>query len=218
MSLFIYIMTAHKYRSGVMSHYFTGHDSEHNYKEIEYAYQGKRYTFKTDRGVFSKDRIDYGSAVLIDAVIKDRSADAGGDFIDMGAGYGPIGIVIGDVLDATPLMIEVNPDGLLLSKENASRNRVAAEVKDRSEYDAHAEAFKPDFYVTNPPFRAGKDVVLDIIEDAAGRLEDGAFYMVVQKKQGMPSYRKAIQESFGNVETLAKDKGYYVLKGVTGQF
>lgn len=200
-----------------MSHYFTGHDSEHRYKEIEYAYQGKRYTFKTDRGVFSKDRIDYGSAVLIDAVIKDRETDAGHDFIDMGAGYGPIGIVIGDVLGASPLMVEVNPDGLLLSEENAVRNKVRAQVIARSEYDARPETFQPDFYVSNPPFRAGKDVVLGIIEDAARRLQEGAFYMVVQKKQGMASYRKAIEEKFGNVETLAKDKGYHVLKGIVGQ-
>ena len=54
-----------------------------------------------------------------------------------------------------------------------------------------------------------------MIEDAHRKLAaEGAFYMVVQKKQGMPSYRKAVEALFGNSEVVVKDKGYYVLKGI----
>ncbi|MFC3419168.1 class I SAM-dependent methyltransferase [Salinicoccus hispanicus] len=200
-----------------MSHYFTGNNAEHKFKEIEFRYNDKVYRFKTDRGVFSKDRIDYGSAVLIDAVAKDRSADEDDTFIDMGAGYGPVGTVLADVLEASPLMVEVNSDALVLCEENARRNGVAAKAMDRVQYDARP-AGAVSFYVTNPPFRAGKPVVIEMIEDGYGQLAGGgAFYMVVQKKQGMASYRKEIESRFGNVETVVKDKGYYVLKGIKAQ-
>lgn len=198
-----------------MSHYFTGDNTEHEYREIEFKYKDRIYRFRTDRGVFSRDRIDYGSSVLIDAVVSDCDLPEGGAFIDMGAGYGPIGTVLGDVLGAKPIMVEVNTDALVLCGENAEYNGVEAEVLSRTEYDAMALPERPSLYVTNPPFRAGKPVVMEMIEDAHRKLAaEGAFYMVVQKKQGMPSYRKAVEVLFGNSEVVVKDKGYYVLKGI----
>ncbi|GAB3055920.1 class I SAM-dependent methyltransferase [Salinicoccus sesuvii] len=197
-----------------MSHYFTGNNTAHEFKEVEFRYSNKTYRFKTDRGVFSRDRIDYGSAILIDAVAKDRSAADDDAFIDMGAGYGPVGTVLADVLGARPIMVEVNSDALQLCEENARTNKVIAEVMDRTGFDAHFSE-TVSFYVTNPPFRAGKSVVIEMIKGAHAYLyEGGAFYMVVQKKQGMASYKKEIESRFGNVHTVVKDKGYYVLKGI----
>ncbi len=198
-----------------MSHYFTNDDSEHDYKEIEFQYTGKKYRFLTDRGVFSRERIDFGSRVLIDAVISDFHGRGNAAFIDMGAGYGPIGIIVGDSLGMKPLMVEVNEDAIEICRKNAEENAVSAEVLSRAAYDSDETCPNVHLYVTNPPFRAGKPVVLSIIEDAAERLsDDGVFYMVVQKKQGMPSYKKAIEASFGNVESIINEKGYHVLKGV----
>lgn len=198
-----------------MSHYFTGDNTEHEYREIKFNYKDRTYRFRTDRGVFSRDRIDYGSSALIDAVINDCDLSEGDVFIDMGAGYGPIGIVLGDILEAKPIMVEVNSDALVLCRENAEYNGVDAEVLSRTEYDGMALSDGPSLYVTNPPFRAGKPVVLEMIEDAHKKLgAGGTFYMVVQKKQGMPSYRKAVEKLFGNSEIVTKDKGYHVLKGV----
>lgn len=200
-----------------MSHYFTGNNTSHEFKKIEFRYNDKAYRFTTDRGVFSKNRVDYGSAVLIDAVARDRSTSENDAFIDMGAGYGPVGTVLADVLKASPVMVEVNSDALELCEENARTNGIAAKVVDRTQFDAHF-AEPVSFYVTNPPFRAGKPVVVDMIQDAYARLaEGGAFYMVVQKKQGMASYKKEIESKFGNVQTILKDKGYYVLKGTRAE-
>ena len=67
--------------------------------------------------------------------------------------------------------------------------------------------------VTNPPIRAGKSVVHGILEDAHEKLRaEGELYVVIQKKQGMPSAKKKMEAVFGNVETLTKEKGYYILK------
>ncbi|AKG75084.1 class I SAM-dependent methyltransferase [Salinicoccus halodurans] len=198
-----------------MAHYFTNDDTEHDFKEIEFQRAGKTYHFITDRGVFSRERIDFGSKVLIDAVIADFHGAGNSLFIDMGAGYGPIGIVVGDALGMQPIMVEVNEDAIEICRQNAEKNDVDANVLNRSEYDADKSTSNADLYITNPPFRAGKPVILSIIEDAADRLSaGGVFYMVVQKKQGMPSYKKAIEASFGNAESITNEKGYHVLKGV----
>lgn len=195
-----------------MSHYFTTDQSAHDYGEISFTFQGGEYKFKTDRGVFSKDRVDYGTRVLIEGVALDRPESCS-SLIDMGAGYGPVGIVLGKVLKLEPVMVEVNEDAIALLHENTEKNRISAQIFSREDYDR--SDVSAELYVTNPPFRAGKDTVMAIIDDGYGRLEDGgAFYMVVQKKQGMKSYRSAIEQRFGNVSTVLKDKGYYVLKGL----
>ena len=68
-----------------MSHYFTTDQTAHDYREIDYTFKNTVYNFKTDRGVFSKDQLDYGTRVLISGVVSDNEAgDA--SLIDMGAG------------------------------------------------------------------------------------------------------------------------------------
>ena len=194
-----------------MSHYYTTDDSPHDYNEITFNFKEHNYRFKTDRGVFSKNQVDYGSHVLINAVTDDFSGQ--GKFIDIGAGYGPIGIVLAKTLSMTPIMVEVNEDALMLTNENIKRENIDGIVLSREKYEQ--ADYKVGLYVTNPPFRAGKKTVLDIIDDAYERLlESGSFYMVVQKKQGMPSYKKYLKDKFSNVTTVVKDKGYYILKSV----
>lgn len=195
-----------------MSHYFTTDQTAHDYKNIDYTFENTVYNFKTDRGVFSKEQLDYGTRVLINGVFSDN-AEGAVSLIDMGAGYGPVGIILGKSLNARPVMVEVNEDALSLLHENTAKNNISASILSRKKYDETDVG--AELYVTNPPFRAGKEVVKEILEDGLNRLETaGKFYMVVQKKQGMKSYKSAIEQLFGNVEVLLKDKGYYVLKGI----
>lgn len=194
-----------------MSHYFTTDNTPHEFSEIKFKFNDYIYRFKTDRGVFSKNQVDHGSEVLIKTVVNDFKGE--GRFIDMGAGYGPIGTVLGKELGLQPVMIEINEDAIQLSIENTRREKLNADVQTRENYEK--DVFTVPLYVTNPPFRAGKDVVLNMLNDGYDRLSDeGVFYMVVQKKQGMPSYKKHLQTLFGNVEIATKDKGYYILKSV----
>lgn len=192
-----------------MSHYFTTDNTPHEFSEIKFSFNDHVYRFKTDRGVFSKNQIDYGTEVLIRTVFSEFRGS--GDFIDMGAGYGPIGTVLGKELGLRPVMVEVNEDAIQLSIENTRREKVNADVLDRGSYEDMP--FSVSLYVTNPPFRAGKETVLDMLNDGFKRLDlKGEFYMVVQKKQGMASYKKYLKSLFGNVEIASKDKGYYILK------
>jgi len=67
--------------------------------------------------------------------------------------------------------------------------------------------------VTNPPIRAGKKVVIEIIEKSYQHLCDGGeFWVVIQKKQGAPSAKKVMEEIYDEVKIAKRDKGYYILK------
>ncbi len=69
--------------------------------------------------------------------------------------------------------------------------------------------------ISNPPIRAGKQVVHEVISGSYDRmLADGDLTIVIQKKQGAPSAKTKMEEVFGNCETLKKDKGYYILRSV----
>ena len=65
--------------------------------------------------------------------------------------------------------------------------------------------------VTNPPIRAGKEIVHRMFEEGYEHLEDnGRLWVVIRKQQGASSAKK-IEEVFGNCEILQKSKGYYIL-------
>ena len=69
--------------------------------------------------------------------------------------------------------------------------------------------------LTNPPIRAGKKTVFSFYEGAFSKLRvGGELWVVIQKKQGAPSTINHLKELFGNVETIVKKKGYYIIKSV----
>ena len=71
---------------------------------------------------------------------------------------------------------------------------------------------KYDCIITNPPIRAGKDVVLKILEEASNYLnKDGELWYVIRKDQGVKSIIKILEEKYNN-EIIEKSKGYFVIK------
>ena len=67
--------------------------------------------------------------------------------------------------------------------------------------------------MSNPPIRAGKRVVHEILEQSKNVLQSGGeLWIVIQKKQGAPSAMAKMEDVFGNVEVIIKKKGYYILR------
>ncbi|MBO1005423.1 class I SAM-dependent methyltransferase [Pseudogracilibacillus auburnensis] len=174
--------------------------------------RNESFTFKTDQGVFSKKDIDFGSRLLIESF---ELPTIQGPILDIGCGYGPIGISLAKSYpDRIVHMVDVNERAIGLTKENAVVNKVPnteVYVSDRLEGVAEKEF---SAIVTNPPIRAGKRVIYDIFEKSYDHLADGGYlYIVIQKKQGAPSAKTKLAEVFeGMVETVVKDKGYFVFK------
>lgn len=190
-------------------YYTENPDSAHDLHELEVELLGKPFRFLTDSGVFSKKMIDYGSQVLLSCL----EFEAGETLLDVGCGYGPLGIALGKVQGVIPTMIDVNLRALDLAEQNAARNGVSARIFQSYSYDKVAGQF--DHIISNPPIRAGKDVVHEILAGSYDHLSEGGdLTIVIQKKQGAPSAKLKMMAVFGNCEIVKKDKGYYILKSI----
>ncbi|GIN58927.1 hypothetical protein J8TS2_32460 [Lederbergia ruris] len=166
--------------------------------------------FKTDQGVFSKKEVDFGSRFLIEAF----QAPNEGTILDVGCGYGPIGLTLAkEYPDRLIHMVDINQRALELAKENAEINRVHNVNIYESDGLLNVKEGNFSAIVTNPPIRAGKQIVHRMFEQSFQHLKaDGELWVVIQKKQGAPSAKAKLEELFRHVEILAKRKGYYILK------
>ena len=109
-------------------------------------------------------------------------------------------------------LVDVNSRALDLAKKNADKNNIEVNGIFLSNIYDNVEG-KFDAIISNPPIRAGKEVVHTILSDAYEHLnDDGHLTIVIQKKQGAPSAQKKMNAVFGNCEVVAKDKGYYILR------
>ena len=140
-----------------MSHYFTNEHLPSDIKETSCVVLNNRFKFLTDNGVFSKDGLDFGSRLLLEVVPLE---EVGGKILDMGCGYGVLGIVLAKVLLAKVDMVDVNLRALHLSKINAKLNGVFDLVNIFESNCYSSVSGKYSTIITNPPIRAGKKVVV----------------------------------------------------------
>lgn len=181
----------------------------HDIHEIRVSLLDTQMSFLTDAGVFSKKMVDYGSQVLL----KSLDVAKGKTLLDVGCGYGPLGLTLAKVYDLNVTLIDVNSRALELAEKNAEKNGVSATIFQSDVYEAVEGSF--DYVISNPPIRAGKSVVHEVIAGAKEHLVDGgSLTIVIQKKQGAPSAKKRMEEVFGNCQIIKKDKGYYILESV----
>ncbi|GAE08827.1 class I SAM-dependent methyltransferase [Paenibacillus sp. JCM 10914] len=192
-------------------HYYSNQpQTAHDRKELTALLRGQKFTFVSDAGVFSKSGLDYGSKVLIEAMDIQQQAKV----LDVGCGYGPIGLSAAKLAEHGHVtMVDINSRAVELAKENAKRNGIVNVTILVSDLLAEVADQQFDVVLTNPPIRAGKETVHAIFEQAFSSLRDGGeLWIVIQKKQGAPSARTKLEELFGNVEEVTKDKGYRIYK------
>ena len=190
-------------------------NAKHDERLVDYHVDGIDLKFTTDAGVFSKLRIDYGSGVLIKTMEKISFPDD--NILDVGTGYGPIGLFAAKFWPNQEVdMIDVNERALNLAKRNADFNQIEnVNIYSSNVYENIPKDKKYGLILTNPPIRAGKKVVDEILTGAFDHLvTGGSILAVIQKKQGAPSARKLREETYGNCEILARDKGYYILRSI----
>jgi len=138
-------------------HYYTNQPtSRSDPRYFETNLLGSTYQFKTDSGVFSKERIDYGSEVLIRAVSEEELSS--GDLLDIGCGYGPIGISLANEFRYRTIhMVDINERAIDLAKANVETN----EISNVSIYSSSLfeQVEKEDFaaIISNPPNSCRKE-------------------------------------------------------------
>jgi 16S rRNA (guanine1207-N2)-methyltransferase len=198
-----------------MTNYYFSQNPEvvHHEKQRTVELLGEQLNFITDNGVFSKNRIDYGSRALLTATAK-ISFPAQAKILDVGCGYGAIGLTLAKKFSTASVdMVDVNQLALELAQKNADLNQLGNVKIWNSDAYAQITATNYQLIITNPPIRAGKKVVHRILAQAKEHLQvGGQLLAVIQKKQGAPSAQKKLQEVFGNCQVIARDKGYFILQ------
>ena len=190
-------------------HYYTRNPaSESRPVDCEYVYRGIPLAFRTDAGVFSKGEVDAGTDLLLKSLPEEMT----GDILDLGCGWGVIGICAARRWpDARVTMADVNLRALDLARENARRNRAEVRCLESDGMEAlKGEMF--DTVITNPPIRAGKQVIYRMFADAEACLRPGgSLILVIRKQQGAESCIRYLQTLFPKVEKTAKSGGFWVL-------
>ncbi len=198
-----------------MEQYFTNNPNlKSELRTIIYKRDDLVLSFLSDNGVFSKDKLDYGSTILLEEILKKVNND-NLDILDVGCGYGFIGVSTARILNAHVTMCDVNKRALHLAKKNAENNSVGnlCQVIESNIYENITNKY--DLIITNPPIRAGKNVVYGILDGARDYLkEDGELWMVIRKDQGAKSAITHLQNNY-KCEIVTKSKGFYVIKATT---
>lgn len=193
-------------------HYFSKNpQSKSEPKTWNYTLRGREYSFISDVGVFSKNEVDFGTRLVIEHF---NVPPIAGDILDLGCGYGPIGISLAsENQDRRITMVDVNERALELARENVVKNNI--ENVDIIQSDGFSQLEHCSFaaVVTNPPIRAGKKVVHRMFEESKqALLKHGELWVVIQKKQGAPSAKEKLESLFDDVEVVFRSKGYFILK------
>ena len=181
---------------------------------VETQLRGRKYRFKTRAGTFSRKDIDEGTRLLIESVdVRPMNS-----VIDIGCGYGPIGIAAAHMASVgRVVMVDSNVRAVECAAYNIEsyhlhhackngRPRVEAVLGDRFD-TVPGERF--DRVLSNPPFHAGIDVLYPLVDEAYAHLRfHGRMYLVLMRYVGL---RRHIQKIFGNCETVASEGNYTIL-------
>lgn len=191
-----------------MSQYFENDVSLTSHlRKISLRLFDREFSFYTDNGVFSKTSIDYGSKLLLESL---PLSSITGDILDVGCGYGTLGIVLERVLHHPVTMVDVNRRAVHLTRRNIKENHCElAEVLVSDGYEKIAKKYQT--IITNPPIRAGKEVVYRILIWAKDYLEkDGNLFFVIRKEQGAKSTISEL-EKYYDITVLERKKGFFII-------
>jgi 16S rRNA (guanine1207-N2)-methyltransferase len=171
-------------------------------------------TLATDSGVFSPGRLDPGTRFLLDAAPQPPAA---GDLLDLGCGYGALGLVLASRAPAARVWaVDINRRAIDLCERNAGHARLAnvrCVAVDESGPDAAQLPEHYDLIWSNPPIRIGKPALRAMLASWLGRLAPGAAgYLVVQRHLGSDSLQRWLEQTGWTASRFAARAGYRILE------
>lgn len=194
-------------------HYFSSSpDTQLKLRTINARIAGKEYELTTSNSIFSPERIDAGTQVLLATT---PQPPAEGNVLDLGCGWGPIALTLAiESPGATIWAVDVNERALDLVRANAAA--VGVENVRAVTPDAVPENVSFATIWSNPPIRIGKEALHGMLEKWMPRLEQGAdAWLVVQRNLGSDSLHRWMDVAFEASLVTTKEeisKGYRVLK------
>ena len=180
-------------------------------RELRFLYRGELLAFAVDSGVFATHGLDPGTALLIENL----GVGSGDRVLDLGCGWGPVGVAAARSAPRGEVVLtEVNQRAARLARENLGRNRVANATVRLGPLFAPVAGERFDVIATNPPYRAGRELVLRLLAEAPEHLVPGGRLVLVGKgSQGILFYQEWLAEHWApEVRVLARGSGYRVLE------
>ena len=194
----------------VSDHYFSASPaSADERRTINVPLAGRTRAVQVAPGVFSAERIDQGTSVLLQHA---PEPPASGTFLDLGCGWGPIALTLGlRSPDAQIWGVDVNERALDLARSNAASlglSNVRAATA-----DAIPGELRFDLIWSNPPIRVGKSVLHDLLLTWLPRLAPGGVaYLVVQRNLGSDSLQRWLIEQGFPTERFTSVRGFRILR------
>ena len=178
--------------------------------QFDATVRGLTFSLVSDRGVFSHGEVDHGSRLLAETMQLPQQ----GQILDLGCGWGILGMVAAKLSpEAHITLIDVNERATGLAADNLRRNHIGNAEAIYGDAPVILGQLRFDAIVVNPPIRAGRQQVLRLIEDAAGRLtEGGSLWLVVRTDKGAKTLAQEISIWFADIETVAIKGGFRVFR------
>lgn len=194
-------------------HYFTAEPTTAAQpREVEFSAAGRDFTLASAGGVFSANRLDPGTAVLLRKA-ELPGVDVTGPLLDIGCGFGPITCVLATIAPAaTVWAVDVNGRARELATANAARVGAAERVRVGAPDDVPADLTFAQIW-SNPPIHIGKSELHELLLRWLPRLApDGVAWLVVARHLGGDSLHRWLVEQGWQVDRHASQKGYRVLR------
>lgn len=191
-----------------MNQYFINNENlKSELRTLKYSYNQHNFMFTSDLGVFSKNKIDVGSITLAESYFICGRKNV--KVLDVGCGYGFLGIMLAKIMNCEVDMIDVNERAINLCEMNIKSNQVNAKVFKSDVYENIVDKY--DVIITNPPIKAGKKVYMKIINESFKHLnEDGELWFVMRKNHGVKTVIKILNQTMKS-EIVHKKHGFYVI-------
>src|SRR3954451_21750051 len=147
-------------------------------RTISVQLAGRRLDVTTSNGIFSPERVDAGTQVLLGNV---PAPPPGGNLLDLGCGWGPIALTLAlESPHATVWAVDVNERALDLVRRNAAGLGLT-NINACLPSDVPAEVGFTTIW-SNPPIRVGKNELHDMLTHWLPRLDAGSdAWLVVQR-------------------------------------
>lgn len=175
---------------------------------IKAVLRGKEFAFETKAGLFSREHVDTGSKLLIEA-LEIKPDDT---ILDIGCGYGPIGLAAAYAAPRGKVfMVDVDIRAIKISKKNAITNQIHNVFILPSDGFEDVPADVPlNLVVSNPPSHTPKETVLQFISDAHRQLVKGGRLYFVTERRIKPMIQREFEKIFGNYSIAASDSEFIV--------